>query len=540
MAAFNLIDEPWIPVVSDGEPGMVSIWTALSEAHALQGLAGDPLETVAVFRQVLLPFAIHALGPLLSDDDWIDRWEAETFDVEVLKRYCDEHRMEFDLFGSEMPFGQVADLRTGKDETKPTSVLLPHLASGNNVPLFSCRTDVEAPALTPAEAARALLSCLCWDTAAIKSGAADDPQVKAGKTTGNPTGPAGQLGVVLLLGKTLKDTILLNTVVQPQGLSGGDRPAWTTGRRTSQWKDGLAPAGVLDLLTWQARRIRLIPDRGEGVSPTVRRVVLCAGDRLQVTNDESLEWFTAWQRVEKPAAGAPKQRPVRHDPGRSAWRGMSGLLAIQKAGQEHERFTCPTTLTQLGTLRADRVVPDDYPLNVLTVGVRYGNQSAVIEDVMTDLIPLPIAALERNHPARSFVLAVADQAKEVHRALDSLENDLRAAAGSDKLPWDRGQHPGEAFIHGVEKVVRRLLAAVQEQPARAAEAETSWRRAAHRTALTVAEPMLDSATSAMFLGREPGKQFAPRTSTAESRFRATLRKHLGSAVDGEPEEDKEA
>jgi len=113
------------------------------------------------------------------------------------RAYLDRHAERFDLFHPDFPFAQVAGLHTVKDETKPVSLLLPAVATGNNVPLFSARTEADPPALTPAEAARALLAAQCWDTAAIKSGAAGDPQVKYGKTTGNPTGPLGQLGVVV-------------------------------------------------------------------------------------------------------------------------------------------------------------------------------------------------------------------------------------------------------------------------------------------------------------------------------------------------------
>jgi CRISPR system Cascade subunit CasA len=191
----------------------------------------------------------------------MSRWQRGEFAREPFDAYLDERAARFDLFHPARPFAQVAGLRTAKDETKPVSLLVPRLAAGNNVPIFSARTESDPPALTPAQAARALLAAHCWDTAAIKSGAFDDPAAKAGKTTGNPTGPLGQLGVIVPVGATLFHTLLLNLPILPQGLEPKDRPQWQADDpATSAWSARSA-AGLLDPLTWQARRIRLVPER---------------------------------------------------------------------------------------------------------------------------------------------------------------------------------------------------------------------------------------------------------------------------------------
>jgi len=227
MPTFDLVREPWVPVLSGGTRVDVSLQDALTRADEWDGLAlEEPIQVVALLRQVLLPVVLDALGAPRNATEWSRRWNAGALDGERLAAYLAEHADRFDLFHPEHPFAQVGGLRTAKNESKPASLLLPAAATGNNVPLFSARTEGDPPTLTPAEAARALLAAHCWDTAAIKSGAVGDPEAKAGKTTGNPTGPVGQLGVVIPIGPTLASTLLLNTLILPQGLAIEDRPQW--------------------------------------------------------------------------------------------------------------------------------------------------------------------------------------------------------------------------------------------------------------------------------------------------------------------------
>lgn len=512
--SFNLVDEGWVPVVAGGRPSCVSLMDALIGAHEIDGLAtANPLETVAVLRQVLLPVYLDACGLPASPAEWERRWRDGQLPAERIKDYLGEQRDRFDLFGGR-PFGQVAGLRTTKDETKPVSLLLAATATGNNVPLFTPRTEANPPALSPAEAARAMLATQCWDTAAIKSGAADDPQAKAGKTTGNPTGPCGALGVVVPIGRNLAETLLLNSPIVPQPPP-DDVPQWRRGPLTGAWAVRDA-RGLLDLLTWQSRRVRLVPERDATGATVVRRVVLTAGDRLQLV-PKDVEPHTAWRSVDKPRRG---QFPVRHTAGRDAWRGLAPMLATVPGLDD--RFSSSILLTQLG----DIDLPD-MPVQVLTVGVAYGNQSAVVEDVISDLIPLPMAALGKGD-VRAFVETVVEQAEELRRAGNRLDDDLRRASGGDPVPWDKGLRPGDALMHDLNPVVRRLLAGLQRQPERYEDAEDAWRRVAYSLALKVAEPVLAAVPPTAFLGREESKQKKTyRASVAEDWYLKSVRKTLG-------------
>lgn len=531
--SYNLVDEAWVPVIEGGRPNLVSLLDALARAHDIDGLATrNPLETVAVLRQVLLPVYLDACGIPGDEKEWARRWRDGQLPPDVLKAYLTEHRGLFDLFGLR-PFAQVTGLRTAKDEVKPVSLLIAATATGNNVPLFTARTEADPPALAPDEAARAVLAAHCWDTAAIKSGAADDPKAAGGKTTGNPTGPCGSMGVVVPIGRSLAETLLLNTPIVRQPPH-GDLPQWRTPRPTGVWQQRDA-GGLLDLLTWQSRRIRLVPELTGDGWVVVRRVVLTAGDRLRAIPPD-VEPHTAWRQVKKPATGQPPTLPVRHAPGRAAWRGLAPMLAtVPKTGDE---FSSSLLLSQLNNLRAEDYLPDDPPVQVLTVGVVYGNQSAVVEDFIADLIPLPLAALNPDGPVRKVIDTVIVQAEALRVTGNRLDDDLRKASGGENLPWDKGLRLGDALMHEFNVVVRRLLAGLQHHPDQYELAEDAWRTKAQELALKAAKTALSSVPPTAFLGREKNDKTGNgtnrkaqefyRASVAEAWYRGAVRNILGT------------
>ncbi|MEV7028417.1 type I-E CRISPR-associated protein Cse1/CasA, partial [Kitasatospora sp. NPDC093558] len=373
----------------------------------------------AVLRQVLLPVVADATGlpqDLSEQGERLAQTGGFTEDErERLFVYLDSHRAQFDLFDSVAPFGQVAGLRTAKDETKGSAALVATAASGNNVPLFASRTDADPLDLTPAQAAHWLLHAHCWDTAAIKTGVVGDPEVKAGKTTGNPTGPLGQLGVIVPTGRTLYETLLLNLPITPPGRFGS--PQWKRGPHGPGWTSRAAE-GLLDLWTWQARRIRLIPHQDESGGLKVARVVIGAGDRLSPMPE--LEPHTAWTftvPAKKSASALPERRPRRHTQGKAAWRGLEALLAPTR--QSTDGFETSILLDQISALREDGQLPADYPLQVETFGVVYGTQSSVVEDVIHDAIPLPLLALHQDSEVRRLLLDVAEQAEQLAKAVNN-------------------------------------------------------------------------------------------------------------------------
>ncbi len=531
VACFNLVDRPWVPVLVAGRPERLALRDLAEQPDAVDGLdLADALGAVAVLRQVLLPVWLDALGLPKDALAWQRRLERPGDSTTRLLDYLDEHRSRFDLFSPTAPFAQVAGLHTAKNETKPVSLLQPDQPAGNNVPLFAARTEAQPPTLSPPDAALALLVAQAVDTAAIKSGAVGDPRVLAGKTTGNPTGPVGQLGVIVPVGACFQETISLNTPCSGAStdLTLGE-PHWR--RRPPPdacWVEREA-SGLLDLLTWQSRRVRLLAEVHDGQEVVVSRVVLTAGDRLRGLPE--YEPHTAWRREDKPKAGQSPQRPLRHRSGIAVWRGLQSLLATREASGAAQ--TSSLLLRQLAELGDLQVISPDLRLQVLAVQVFYGNQFAVVQDVFVDLIPLPISALPEDNPVRELLVTVALQAGELQKAANHLDDHLREAAGGERTPWDRSQRLGDTLVQDLTPVVRRLLSGLQRDPEQVEAAGQAWRATARQRSLTAAAQALAAAPMRAFAGRtfhQGGREWTVRLSVAEAAFGKALNDILGPAA----------
>lgn len=535
---FDLVDGPWLRLAprGGGPPELHSGRRALLDADEFAGIVvALPTQTPALMRQFLLPIVRAALGPAGGRTGWLERFCAGGFtpaEKDSLNAYLDERRDRFDLFHPQRPFAQVAGLRTGKDETKGAALLVATAATGNNVPLFASRSEGDPLPLTPAEAAHWLLHTHCWDTAGIKTGAADDPRAKAGKTTGNHTGPLGQLGVVMPVGRTLYETLLLNTPYRT-GVIPGDRPQWDRPPSESDAWQVRAADGLLDLWTWQSRRIRLVhQETDDGVRVT--RVVITAGDRLAHIPD--IEAHTAWSipPAGRKAAPGPMRRPRRHQPGKAAWRGLDALLEAERdpsgPGRTSAGFATSGLVDQLREL--SDALPADHPVQLEMTGISYGTQSAVVEDILFDAIPLPLTALAADSPVRGAVLLAAGQAEELARGINHLSSDLRRAAGADPIPWDKGQRPGELLLHALDPLMRRLLAGLRDaagDPDRVERGLLGWEQLAWRHANEVADQVVSAAAPGVFRGRvtdDDGRERTYRLATADDNFRFHLRKTL--------------
>ncbi|MFJ3642873.1 type I-E CRISPR-associated protein Cse1/CasA [Streptomyces sp. NPDC090108] len=535
----DLVRQRWLAGIGLGGEGRESgLLETLNNAHEIRQL-DLPVPTMlpAVLRQVLLPVVCDALGVPRSRKEWAQRFGQGGFSCEEKEKLADylgpRYGDRFRLF-SERPFAQVAGLSALSGETKTSALLVPSAASGNNVPLFSALSEADHLDLTPAQAVLWLLHAHCWDTAAIKTGAVGDGQAKNGKTTGNPTGPLGQLGVVIPTGRTLYETLLLNTPILYDGLGPVDRPQWAWDERPTssgakspagpEWSTRPA-SGLLDLLTFQSRRIRLIPTETEQ-GPRVRQVVVCGGDRLTATPDQELH--TAWNHTAKPKAGQPARRPRRHTSGRTAWQGLNALLALSVPVEGDGPYTS-LLLRQISDLHAEKYLSAGFALGVETCGLEYGNQSAVVENAIADTLPLPVAALlADNDWLRTPVLECVEQADRVARALDGLQSDLRRACGGDPLPRDKGERPSLLLLHAVDDKMRRLLAGLRtigDDDELLERAQEAWEITLHRAARRQADMLLAAVPPRAVIGRTEkvnGKEIVFRSGKATGAFHARL------------------
>jgi len=339
--SYDLTRQAWIPVRRiDGSLEELSLREVFDQAHTLTAVTGElPTTGLALLRLLLavLQRTVQACRPTLDTPRavWQDLWDCGRLPAQDVIRYLDTWADRFDLLSSTVPFLQVADLRTAKGEVSELSKLVADVPNG--APFFTGRSGEALARLGFAEAARWLVHCQAFDPSGIKTGAVGDPRVKGGR--GYPIGTAwcGAIGAVVLEGRSLHETLLLNlplTRDNGDALPSEDRPVWerTPLTETEENGGGRVPVGPADLLTWPSRRVRLVHD-----DRAVTGVLICNGDPCQ-QQDAFAEPMTAWRRSEtqEKKLGRPTvYMPASHDAQRSLWRGLAALLPLDMDAAPH-------------------------------------------------------------------------------------------------------------------------------------------------------------------------------------------------------------
>ncbi|MDX1520211.1 MAG: type I-E CRISPR-associated protein Cse1/CasA, partial [Anaerolineae bacterium] len=286
--SFNLVDEAWLACVNlEGDTEILSLRQVLLQAHQLKLLAGDSPPQTAALHRLLLAILHRIFGPE-EMDDWQDLWQAAQFNADDLNDYLDEWQPRFDLFDAERPFYQAHDERV-----KPKSVIsLSHdRAAGNNATLFDHHTEDEGEILTPAQAARALVTAQAFGLAGL-----------AGIKGATFTDGTCASGINFLVeGDNLKQTLMLNMIMYPPDNdifthTEDDAPAWEMENPFNP--DRAVPLGYLDYLTWQNRRILFEPETF-GSEVMVRSMTMGPALRLDMPTLNTLDTMKHYRKDEK-------------------------------------------------------------------------------------------------------------------------------------------------------------------------------------------------------------------------------------------------
>lgn len=500
---FRLDTEPWVAVrFLDGMSGEVSLREAFHQARQIREIDGEvATQQFAILRLMLAVLYRSWGGEPLDRDRW-NRWYRDGLPLRAIDSYLDAFADRFDLFGAR-PFMQVADLGTVSGETKSVGTLILDLPSNNR--LFTNRAGSGAADLSFAEAARWLVNAQSWDPSGIKSGAAGDPRVKGGK--GYPLGVAwaGLLGGVYVQGQSLHETLMLNLIPQAENIiqadSDADIPPWEEGAPDgAAERAGLIPRGPVRLYTWQSRRIRLF-----GSGDRVVGCIVANGDKLTPQNGFIYEPMSAW-RYSDPQTKKAKQTtymPREHLPGRALWRGIGALLP-GTALVEPKRDTPPTkppgTVEWLARLEEAGLLLAAESFRLRAVGVSYGSNNSVVDDVIADEVTMPLILLRQSDRA------LAAQAEEAVRVADdgvyhvrTLAAHLVKAAGGD---GDGARTAaGELSYAALDGPYRRWLSSLQpgQDPVAAA---AKWKCLAYEVLRPIGAQLVADAGPAAWSGRE--------------------------------------
>ena len=111
--AFNLLDEPWLPVLwHSGATGEVGLREMFARSADIADLAEPSPPAFVALHRLLLAVTHRALT--LQFGRWTDadraRWYREGLPLQAFERYFDRWRERFWLFHPVQPFMQVAAL----------------------------------------------------------------------------------------------------------------------------------------------------------------------------------------------------------------------------------------------------------------------------------------------------------------------------------------------------------------------------------------------------------------------------------------------
>ncbi len=221
--SFNLVDEPWIPVVDGaGAAFKVGLRELFERSEELVDLAVGTLERITLYR-LLICIAQRALDGPKDEEEWKG---AEEKLVAASLAYLEQQRDRFDLWG-DRPFLQVKALEAvGRTKTDKLDF---GLASGNNNTLFDQAATEAGRAHEPDWLARNLLVYLAFSPGSLIGVGTINGEKTAAGNKGNAPCLDGCKLFTFVVGKNLRQTVAWNMVAFDQLKyipKGAGKPFW--------------------------------------------------------------------------------------------------------------------------------------------------------------------------------------------------------------------------------------------------------------------------------------------------------------------------
>lgn len=557
---FNLVDEPWIPaLMGDGSTLVLSLGEVFSRAPNIVRLVPDlPTTTVAIeaslqaiLRRALPAYSEHGPWPA-AEEVATHYWDDWDMAVTSIRDYLNTWRHRFNLFDPVAPFFQAAGLEKLKGGHDTLDKLIAD--SPGDEAFLTMRRGEKLKSLSLPEAARWLIHAQAYDPSGIRGSAVGDNRNTGGKVY--PTGPGwlALFGVITPRSGALHHDLLLATV--PAGVGRleydpvEDLPVWERDPLTSR-PEGIAdatwesspvkeiravrrqPKGPADILTWPARRIRLLRE-----GDRVTGVILAAGDPIDPQNRFTVEPRAAW-RFSKPQTAKFKTDTYmpRELPTSSAfWRGVEALfprsVSMEKLPRNKEaiKFYGPAISSWLAELDSPDALGEG-ALDAVTfeaTGAVLGSNRSTIDDIITDSLTLPPALFaEENLRFRVEIQDWVGRAEKVSSAVAGFAADLARAAGSEDTDGlfqeTRADFLGSARIAFSAALEGVDMTSFEETQRAGAE----WSDGLRRLAYQQRSNLLEALGTAALIGTPKGDQYLT-AGNAERWFSQRIRRILGS------------
>lgn len=557
--SFNLVRQPWIPVLMrDGHSETLSLMEVFARAPQISQVVAELPTVGAAIEGILQAILRRSVGVYYLVEErvsvasaaqqaWFD-WQPVAEDVE---EYLREWEDRFDLFDPVTPFFQAAGLMSAKGEVAGLEVLLADVPNG--VPFLTMRRSESLQSIGFAEAARWLIHAQAYDPSGIRGAATGDRRATGGRVY--PTGPGWDAWFGLISPRTgsLARDLLLATV--PSGVGrlefnpNADLPAWERepaserpqGVSDEAWENlsvkelrdiRREPAGPSDILTWQARRIRLIHEGSR-----VTGVLLANGDPLDPQNRFPVEPRCAW-RYSKPQSAKFKTdvyMPKEFAEPNSLWRGVESLfptsVSMLQPKKNHEviAFYGPAFSAWIAELSDEDLLGDTElsEVSMEVVGMVLGSMMAVVDDVVTDSLTLPVSLLREEN--RRYRIEVEDwirRAEKVASAVAGFAADLKRAAGDDNTDGAFAQAKGAFLATARTRFLSKLSLLPVGDVNGTKELGHQWSQELRCLALEQRSDLLAQAGTAAIIGHTSKDRYLT-AGNAERCLRSRLNKILG-------------
>lgn len=324
---FNLIDEPWIPVV---DVGRVSLREIFGNPE-LKTLGGNPVQKIALIK-LLLAIAQSAYTP--QDDEAWQQLGSLGLAAACLD-YLDKWHDRFYLYG-EKPFLQVPAIKAAT--VQPFGAVLPEVATGNT----TVHTQIQQEKiLDDADRALLVLQLMSFglggkktdNSIVLSPGYTGKSNDKGKASTGKPSSAIGFMGFLhnFWQGQSLQETIWLNLLTQAQI---GQLKIFTVGLGVAPWEK--MPMGEDDDVAKMLKSSfigRLVP---------MSRFVLLSDIGLHYS--EGIQHLGYKEGMSDPSVSinysGKEPKAIWVDTEKRPWRMLTALLSFLSS-QSKTSFTCP-------------------------------------------------------------------------------------------------------------------------------------------------------------------------------------------------------
>ena len=541
---FNLIDEPWVPVVyCDGHPAEVSLRQLFVDAHLIKGVSGDIPQQQLPMLRLALAIMYRALRQPDMDDEsmldlWGEMWQAGAFDITEFDRYFETWHDRFFLLG-DRPFFQVPGLAyVDKKPPSPVSEMIADVPKPDKY-LFAMRGQQSCGSLSLPEAALCLVFLQSFDTAGIKTPVVGNSHINKGKVYAPKgavgTGWLGALGGVYVETDNLFGTLMLNWCMVNDAYDPEEFRLFGNEKDVPVWEADEVPSpdmrfgdfeGPVQALTWQSRRVRLVPD---DECKNIIGVVNCYGDVVTARDHDPFEKMTAWRESDaqrkKLGLSVPPRMPVTHNASKALWRGLEPLLTVGETGDHR-----PGVIRWIDRLRDEQMLEGKHPLLLVTIhaqGMTYGTQSSVYETGIDDSLSLSTMMFRKDYEGVNAVVDVVNCTDRAVKALAKYVRNLQVSAG-DKGSKSQvaSEQVEESAYAALDQLFRdRISAFTQDQQPLLYAAE--WKDEVHRRLLSMGRDYLTQSSVPVFEEHEAQIIGVMSPARAQLMFQGALNKHLG-------------